>query len=475
MPNATEADDHERADLWSLREDSLVETRPDGTLLVYTRWGDVTIDDPDPAVADWLYRMTLGPMSLRNALPETMPPGQDAPATAARLRKVLDALGGAVVRTLGVTDLGGPLLSLVPIAPRAKFTAPVLDRLRPVRLSRFAALRMRGDEVVLESPLALHRVVFHRSVAARLIVSIGPAATVRDLATATALPEPLVADVLGYVAAAGMVALGDVSAESGLAEFAEDRDPRLAAWSQEDLLFHTRSRTGRHDEPIGAVPDDEPPAFAEPVVEGPRFGLYSPDLGKILTGDPPFAAVLEDRRAFTTFDERRLTAHALGELLFRAARVRSPSSHSPLHELELYVTLDRCAGLPRGIYRYDPPSHSLTLINAVAGQITELLDDAAVTAGTADRPPALLTLTTRLGRLSWAYRGIPYATALRHVGMVQQTFSLVATAMGLAPLVLAFGDIELANRVFRLDWPAEVAVGEFVLGVHPGIDQLTGS
>jgi len=43
----------------------------------------------------------------------------------------------------------------------------------------------------------------------------------------------------------------------------------------------------------------------------------------------------------------------------------------------------------------------------------------------------------------------------------------VATMLGLAPCALAMGDSELAAGAFGLDWPAEVSVGEFVVGV-PG-------
>ena len=178
-----------------------------------------------------------------------------------------------------------------------------------------------------------------------------------------------------------------------------------------------------------------------------------------------------------------LTARHLGELLYRAARVRSvevtavgdgityESSDRPypstagLYELELYLSLDRCEGLPRGSYHYDPLGHSLTLVNSADDQLAETLDCTAATAGLSRRPAALITVTSRIARLSWMYSGSPYATTLKHVGLLQQTVRLVARAMGLSPLVIASGDNDhdAAHDAFALVWPDEVSVGEIVV------------
>jgi hypothetical protein len=56
-----------------------------------------------------------------------------------------------------------------------------------------------------------------------------------------------------------------------------------------------------------------------------------------------------------------------------------------------------------------------------------------------------------------------YATTLKHVGVLYQTFYLVCTAMGLAPCGLGVGDIELSARCLGLDWERESSVGEFMI------------
>jgi SagB-type dehydrogenase family enzyme len=194
--------------------------------------------------------------------------------------------------------------------------------------------------------------------------------------------------------------------------------------------------------------------------------------------------VIEVRPSDCDYSDRPLTAEQLGELLFRVARIRWTKlvsaaggatytisdrpypSTAGLYELELYLSLERCAGLPRGNYHYDPLEHALTLISDSESELTELLDIAKVAAGRTLRPPVLVTVATRIARLSWMYGGIAYATTLEHVGALQQTLHLVATAMGLASCALTVGDGAVADEALRLDWPTEVSVGEFLVGAR---------
>jgi SagB-type dehydrogenase family enzyme len=222
----------------------------------------------------------------------------------------------------------------------------------------------------------------------------------------------------------------------------------------------------------------------KPIPPGRRFPLHQPDLTVDDRPEMSLTDAVELRHSVRVFADEGPTAEQLGELLFRTARIRSqrvahgagdvrytvserpyPSAGS-LYELDLYLTVDRCADLPRGIYHYDPAGHALTLINQNENEIEELLAGATVLIGSST-PPVLITMTARIGRLSWVYDSIAYATTLKHVGVLQQTLYLVATMLGLAPCALAMGDSELATAAFGLEWPAEVSVGEFVVGV-PG-------
>lgn len=463
--------------LWSFRDDVVVEPAAGGGLVILTRWGDITVDAPAPAIEDSLYRMTLGPVELANV------DGLDR----ADLDELFVRLPGCVVRSLGLRDAPTPLLSATPISPRGVLQLPELDATLPVRLSRFAFVRESEGELLLESPLSHHRVVLHRPLATWVVGSLGRATTSADIAQSINVAQALVTEIISYLVATGMVMIGEHGFGEAPPQFAEDSDPDLLTWSPHDLLFHSRSRLGRHDHAAGAAFRNAgslaPLPAVKPVPEGRRFPLYRPDLTEPDGPGMSLTEAIETRRSVREFAAAGPSARQLGELLYRAARVRSqaetvgaggvrytvskrpyPSAGS-LYELDLYLTVDRCDDLPRGIYHYDPEGHALTLINENPEFVDELLDSAMVLTGAHRRPPTHITMTARMGRLSWVYDGICYATTLKHVGVLQQTLYLVATQMGLAPCALANGDSELATAAFGLDWPAEVSVGEFVVGL----------
>lgn len=472
-----------RRRLWSLREDVLVETEPNHDhVVVITRWGETRIEHADEVVRESLRRMSLGPISLDNVLPQQRADSREW----ARLHEVLDLLGGSVVHSLGLPDGEGPLLSAVPIARAASFTLTEIDPGQPVRLSKFAAMRALDGEMLLESPLAQYQVVLHRVIATRVVAALSTASSIRELAGAVNVAESLVADVISYLVATGTVLVGEWQKGAPGPRFAEDEDPSLVRWSHHDLLFHARSRMGRYGGPTGAVfPHAEQlptPPLVKPVPKGPRFSLHRPAMPELLAIDPPLTEVIENAKLCPELSDRELTAEQIGELLFRTARIRSispasagadityPISDRPylsifgLHELELYVSLNRCAGLPRGIYHYDPKDHALTLINDSPTELDELLDNASVAARTTSRPPLLITITARVVRSSWMYGGLAYSLTLTHVGALQQTLCLVATAMGLSVCVPAIDPGDVTDSALRLDWPAEIGVGEFIAG-----------
>ncbi|ASU80286.1 SagB-type dehydrogenase domain-containing protein [Actinopolyspora erythraea] len=487
----------ERLRLWSLREDTLVEdyeTDAD-SLVVFTRWGEVRIPNPGTPVKEWLHRMSLGPVALENMLSlRTMngsrqrggAPEDDPNYT--ELMRVLDLLSGSVVHSLAIDDCSGPLLSAVPITHDASFELPRMGKRDEFRLSRFAALRPYQGAMVLESPLARYRVVLHRP---RVVAAIGMLARsvdISELASGADFDETTVRQLVGHLVAAGMVVVGTRIPASAEPVFAEDSDTGLTPWSHHDLLFHSRSGAGHDDAALGAVFEHSdlpsPPAVpARP--HGRRFRLSRPSLERLAAHDASLTATMEQAKSYRCFGSAPVSVDQLGELLYRCARVRSvwtlagpggeqyESTDRPYpvmggaHALELYLTLDRCSGLPRGIYHYDPSDHSVTLIETPGERMGNLLDSARMSGGMAQRPSALITMTVRILRLSWLYSGIAYAMALKQVGLLQQTLHLVTTAMRLAPCALVSSDGAVAAEAFRLNWPAEVSVGEFVLGTLP--------
>jgi SagB-type dehydrogenase family enzyme len=266
---------------------------------------------------------------------------------------------------------------------------------------------------------------------------------------------------------------------------AEVCDRVVLQWSHHDLLFHARSRMGRHGGESGAVfplADKLPgPDLVRRIPSGTRLALARPGIDDLVRADPTLTDVLEHAKLCDNLTDRQLTAEQVGELLYRTARIRSVASSSGagvrydisdrpylsvhgLYELEVYVSAHRCAGVPRGTYHYDPRQHELTLVNDSQPELDELLDRARVAARTSLKPPLLITLTARVARSSWMYGGIGYSLALIHVGALLQTLCLVANAMGLAACAPAVDPGDGTEHALRLEWPAEVGVGEFLVG-----------
>lgn len=474
--------------LWALREDVLVEDESDH-LVIVTSWGEVAIDGVGDVVRASLRRMCLGAVSLENVLGRQPEPGGEPRPNWpewAELWQVLDMISGSVVRSFGLGDGESPLLSAVPVTRSAKLALPEVTPDRPVRLSRFAAIRPHDGNLLVESPLAPYHVVLHRQLAATVATALSAATSVGEVAARLNVPEPVVTGLVAYLVGTGIAVLGERPTARGDGRFPEDTDPVLVRWSHHELLFHTRSRMGRHVGPTGAVypwADRVPsPALVKMIRHGRRFALYRPDIADLVATDPPLTEVLENANLCDDLTERELSAEQLGELLFRAARIRSVTSGSTgvdtrydtsdrpyvsdhgLYELELYVSVHKCAGMPRGIYHYDPEHHELTLVNDSEPELNELLDSARIAARAPAPPPMLLTLTARVVRTSWMYEGIGYSMALTHVGALQQTLCLVANAMGLAACAPTVDPGDITNNALRLDWPAEVGIGEFLVG-----------
>lgn len=477
------APSQENSELWSLREDVSVEAETDdGPVLLRGRWGDVTVQRPSRLAREVLSRMRLGPISLENAI------GTSHTAQRAELYRLLDRLQPLIVRSLRL-PAGEPLLSVVPLTPRSRFSPRRLAPDIPVRMSVFAGLWTDGNGYRIDSPLATHRILLHRTEAVMLVASLAAPVTPAALAAGAAAHE-IVADALAYLAAAGVVVQAQ-GAGAGRPVFHEDADPALTGWSPADLTFHTRSTVGRHDEDFGVTYPTGQTAPAEPVIkprQAEHLDLYRPRWQDLCRKDPPLTVAMEGRRSLRSYGTEAIGIAELGELLYRTARVRSlipvggyqlsdrpyPSGGA-CYELELYITVQNCAGLAPGVYHYDPLGHRLEPLGTERKAMDELLGCAKVAAAMDDPPPLLISMTARFHRLSWKYEGLAYRLALQHVGVLTQSLYLICTAMRLAPCALGSVNIEVAARAFGTDWRTEPCVGQFIVGREPGDIPLRGT
>lgn len=462
--------------LWSLREDVHLEVETPDEVVLHHRWADSRLPLPRPSVLSGLQRMTLGPISLDNL--------GLSPAEHAELADILDALPQLVVRSFGI-EPAVPLVSVVPLTPDARFRLPTGPVTGPVRLSRFALLRTEGNRCLVESPLSLHRVVLHQPAGLAAIAPLMRPVTPEDL------DEPS-RFLMAYLLAAGLAveATGESLVQGP--RFPEDSDPALVAWNPVELMFFTRSTTGRHDHDFGAIYPMGDHWYVEPVVKAPSGKTYlplpRPRWQDLVAGDPPVTMVVEGNQPAQRYAGQTLTARELGELLYRAARVRSltgspmevpttlgsdrpyPSS-GDCYELELYATVDRCADVPRGVYHYDPYFHRLESVDADPTDVDQMLAVGTVAASLDGPPPVLLTITARFRRLLWKYNGLSFLLAMKNVGVLTHTISLVGTAMGLTTCGIDGGDLDLPTRVFGVDWRVESSLGGLAVGRRVAYDK----
>lgn len=405
----------------------------------------------------------------------------------ARFDAVVGRIGHLLVR--GVVLNGRELLRVENTARDASYDVADLSGLPGdslLRLSRFAFCRSRADTLVLESPLCKVRMLLVTPGARQLVTALGSASTPDEL-DADGLSPAEITRLLRHLVGAGFVEVGEPGTPG--TAFPEDADPALRQWDFHDLLFHSRIRTGRDDAPVGGVfphlGELDPQPAVKPLPDGPVVPLHRPCLKEIAARDPVLTAAVEGRRSLREYGESPPTAEQLGEFLYRTGRVRVHFEPGPgeqpggeivgrpypnggsAYELELYLTVRRCAGLDPGIYYYDPVGHRLILVNTDAADRQAMLTVAALSAGLTTDPDVLITMTSRFQRMSWKYSGIAYATTLRHTGVLYQTMYLVAAAMRLAPCGLGIGNADLAARVLGLDYLRESSVGDFILGSRP--------
>jgi SagB-type dehydrogenase family enzyme len=391
---------------------------------------------------------------------------------------------------VSVRAVGGPLATLVPIAPSFSFTfvRPLPDR--SYILSRFVYARPGAGGLLLESPQSFARIILHDPQAAALFHALSRPLGEDELARCLpGLSTDNVTGILGLLLEAGMVR--EVS-EDGTT--AEDRDPVLQTWEFHDLLFHARSREGRHDAPVGATYSHlgrlPPPAVLKSPPDrsptGVTIDLFRPDLEQLARQDAPFAAVQERRRSIREYAAEPITDQQLGEFLYRVARVKEcrelevPTPGGPvrmefasrpypggggLHELELYPVVNACRNIASGLYYYDPLHHRLLGLAGRTAEVEQLLREAGLATGiAAENTQVLLILAARFQRLAWKYSSLAYSLILKHVGVLYQTMYLAATAMNLAPCAIGVGDSDVFSRAAGTSYYAETSVGEFLLG-----------
>ena len=362
--------------------------------------------------------------------------------------------------------------------------APKLDETATVVLSRFAYLRRRGKEMVLESPRAgaLFRIC-DPEIAAALAMLSTPR-QIRQFRRQAVFPGIELLGLLVHCQILFMVGGGDGLRPS-------EGNDNLVLWDFHDLLFHTHSTEGRQANPLGGLYPYAgvmpPPPAVRPSWPGKKIDLRRFSAAPSET-PTPFVKLLHERHSMREFDDGRpITLAELARFLDGAARIQSkwkgrldlgegddgpeityaarpyPSGGSA-YELELYLTVSNCEGLPRGFYHYDADRHALVPVGARAPEFETQLASAEFAIDAPAAPQILITIAARFGRTAWKYSSIAYALILKDVGVLMQTLYLMATDMGLGGCAIGTGNIDLFAKMTGIEFHVEGPVGQFALG-----------
>jgi SagB-type dehydrogenase family enzyme len=200
----------------------------------------------------------------------------------------------------------------------------------------------------------------------------------------------------------------------------------------------------------------------------------------------PFTELMRTRHSTRGFDDASpITLAELSRFLDSAARIQLkwqgtidqgdagpvidyttrpyPAAGSS-YELELYLTVANCKGLERGFYHYDADQHALVAIAARPHDLEMQLTSAEFAMGAPGAPQILITMAARFNRISWKYSSIAYSLILKDVGVLIQTFYLMATEMGLGGCAIGSNNIDLFARMTGIEFHVEGPVGQFALG-----------
>ena len=358
--------------------------------------------------------------------------------------------------------------------------APQLGNADALVLSRFAYMRRRGNEMVVESP---------RAGALFKICDPKIAAAIAMLSTPQQIKRCVSRKVFRGSSFSPCSSIAKSFSRSVLLAKVGFDWPRVttASFFGTFMIFYSTRAARKVGTPIRWAEFIRMSAVISPLpAVRPSWPGKKIDLRKFSAAHPeatsPVAKLLRERHSTRSFDDQRpITLAELSQFLDGTARVLSRSntkldlddgdhtvrpypSAGAAYELELYLAVNLCEGLARGFYHYDAGAHALAPIGVPANELEALLAGAEYAMGAPAAPQILITIAARFGRISWKYSSIAYALILKDVGVLTQTLYLMATDMGLGGCAIGITNIDLFAKMTGVEFHVEGPVGQFAIG-----------
>ena len=387
---------------------------------------------------------------------------------------------GLLEYRLGRSRDGGDLVVIEPQVADYWPQAPELRDADALVLSRFAYLRRRGAEMVLELPRAGALFKICDPKIATAIAMLSTPRQIKELRRQEGFPG---VKLLALLLDCQILFKAAAPAKAG---FEGPRATRASSFGT--FMIFSSTRAARK---VGT-----PIRSAEPI---PMPASFPPC--------PPFGRAGLERRSISARSRRRFrrqcrqSQSSCVNAIRRAALMTSDRSRSPswrsfstgprascrdrtlkpdlddgghaarpypsagaAYGLELYLAVNHCEGLARGFYHYDAGAHALAPIGVPTNELEALLAGAVSAMGAPAAPQVLITIAARFGRMSWKYSSIAYALILKDVGALTQTLYLMATDMGLGGCAIGIANIDLFEKMTGVEFHVEGPVGQFAIG-----------
>jgi len=223
----------------------------------------------------------------------------------------------------------------------------------------------------------------------------------------------------------------------------------LALWDFHDLPVHTHSTEGRQANPLGGPLS---PCRRDTAAAGgarPMAGQANRS-GRVLAApsqaDSAVAKLLHERHSTRDFDDRTNHARRTCTVLDSTARIQSkwkselifgddgPRDRIRREALSSEAALTRLSsiwpsqlrGTGTRLLHYDADRHRAGADRRADPRTRRDVDISRIRDGRARPPRSLITIAARFGRVAWKYSSIAYALVLKDVGVLIQTFYLMA-------------------------------------------------